>query len=61
LNPQIQVTWPTNAAGFILQENVSAGSTNWITCTNAINIVGANQQMLISAPPGNCFYRLFRP
>lgn len=55
------LTWPTNAAGFVLQQNSGFGATNWLTVTNAVSISGSNNQVTISPLTGNGFFRLFHP
>jgi hypothetical protein len=54
------VFWPVSPAGFILQQNFSLDSTNWVSVTNAVSTVnGTNQISSIMA--GNSFFRLYHP
>ena len=57
----VSITWPTNAAGFRLQEKHSISATNWVDSTNTVNIATTNCQVNASLPATNCFYRLFHP
>ena len=43
------VAWPTNARGFVLQQNSDLTTTNWVNATNAVSVVGTNSQVTI--PP----------
>ena len=55
---RVQVSWPTNAAGFVLQQNPRLGTTNWTTSTAAVSIVGTNCQANIQETNGTSFFRL---
>jgi hypothetical protein len=57
----VVVAWPNPSTGFTLQENPAAGTLNWTGITNQINVVGSENQIIVSPPPGNRFYRLFHP
>jgi hypothetical protein len=52
------IAWPTNATGFVLQENPVQGSTNWVTLTNSPEVVGSEKQVTLPASAGGAFYRL---
>ena len=54
------ITWPTNAAGFVLQETGSlARPETWRpVASNLIMIVGTNNLAAISAKTGDQFFRL---
>lgn len=52
------VAWPTASAGWTLQSNTSAASTNWVNVTNAIAVVASENQVTIAPPAGNRFFRL---
>jgi hypothetical protein len=52
------ISWPTNAAGFVLQENSALATTNWVTVTNAINVSGTNSEVTLSPLTGAGFFRL---
>ena len=56
------VAWPAPSTGWTLQQNtnllVAAG---WVNTTNAVNVVGVENQILVSPPAGNRYYRLFKP
>ncbi|MBI3852010.1 MAG: putative Ig domain-containing protein [Verrucomicrobia bacterium] len=55
------LTWPTNSSGFVLQQNFRLGTTNWNDVTNAVTVVGTNNQVILPPLAGNSFYRLMRP
>lgn len=55
------VAWPAPSTGFSLQENSNPGTTNWTSVTNAVTIVGSENQIIVSPPFGNRFYRLKNP
>jgi len=57
----VVVAWPNPSTGFSLQENVAVGSLNWNGVTNAISVVGSENQIIVAPPAGNRFYRLFHP
>ncbi|MDB6121080.1 MAG: Beta-glucosidase [Pedosphaera sp.] len=55
------IRWPLSWSGFGLQQNSDLNSSNWIPVTNTpTTIVGVNQ-VVLSATPGNKFYRLKHP
>jgi hypothetical protein len=70
-NPPIQMSssgahsftlvWPTNYAGFTLQQNSSLRTTNWTTAVESVGIVGVNYQVTISTTNGSRFFRLRHP
>ena len=55
------VAWPAPSTGFSLQQNAALGSTNWLGVSNSQAVVGSENQVLISLPAGNRFYRLKSP
>ena len=57
----VVVAWPNPSTGFSLQENVAVDTLNWTGSTNAISVVGAENQIIVAPPVGNRFYRLFHP
>ena len=52
------IAWPTNAIGFVLQQNPVLGTTNWVTVTNSPVVVGSEKQVTLPASEGGAFYRL---
>jgi len=52
------VSWPAAFTGFVLQENSDLSTTNWVDVTDPVNKVGEQNQVLISSPADNNFYRL---
>ena len=54
----VVVAWPAPSSGFSLQQNTNVATTNWVSVTNAVSVVGSENQVIISPPVGNRFYRL---
>jgi hypothetical protein len=59
--PNLVMSWPLSAGNFVVQTNSNLSGTNWGTANYAISTNGANQSVIIPPPPGNLFFRLFRP
>jgi hypothetical protein len=57
----VVVAWPTSPTGFNLQQDPTLGNTNWTAVTNAVAVVSGENQVTISPPVGNRFFRLFHP
>jgi hypothetical protein len=58
----VVVAWPAPSTGFSLQQNpVANNSGSWVSVTNAPVVVGGENQVVISAPIGNKYYRLKSP
>lgn len=55
---QVRLNWPTNSAGYSLQQNSALNSTNWITATNAVSTSGTNYQVTVAVTNGALFFRL---
>jgi hypothetical protein len=55
------VAWPAPSTGFALQQNSNLVSTVWSGVTNTVNVVGSENQVIISPPAGNRYFRLFKP
>ena len=58
IGPNVNIFWPSTAAGFGLQENPDLNPVNWATVppTNSDN--GTIKSIIVPAGPGNRFYRL---
>jgi len=57
----VVVAWPAPSTGFSLQQNTALGSANWTPVANPVNVVGSENQVIVSPPTGNRFYRLKSP
>jgi hypothetical protein len=57
----VVVTWTAPSTGFSLQENPILNAGAWTAVTNPINVVGSENQVIVSPPTGNRFYRLKYP
>jgi photosystem II stability/assembly factor-like uncharacterized protein len=58
---QALIRWPTNAAGFNLQQNTNLLSTNWVTVTNLPVITNILYQVTVPKTNQQNFYRLKNP
>jgi hypothetical protein len=54
------VSWPLSATGFLLQQNSSLHSTNWMPVPGPFATNGESQQIIISHPQGQRYFRLVR-
>ncbi len=54
-------TWTSPTNGFLLQTNASLLNANWGTVTNKPVTVGSSNQVILSAPVSDLFYRLTLP
>src|SRR5882672_6461708 len=54
----VVLAWPAPSTGFSLQQNLVPNAGGWGTVTNTINVVGSENQVIVSPPTGNRFYRL---
>jgi len=57
----VVIAWPAPSTGFSLQQNSDLKTTIWSGVTNAINVVGSENQIIVAPPVGNRFYRLKNP
>lgn len=57
----VVVFWPSRWVGFVLQRNVDLSPTNWRFVTNAVSVVGANNEVILSPVIGHEFFRLVYP
>lgn len=57
----VVVAWPYPSIGFSLQQNGVPNLGGWTSVTNAVNQVGSENQVIISPPAGNRFFRLKSP
>jgi hypothetical protein len=54
------LTWPTNFAGYSLQQSTSLGTSNWLGSLEVVTTSGTNYQASILATNGARFFRLVR-
>ena len=57
----VRLSWPTNSAGFTLQQNLDLNTTNWIAVTNAVNVVSTDYQANIATQGAKQYFRLVNP
>lgn len=55
------LAWPAASTGFTLQQNGNVTSGNWTSVGNPVNVVGSENQVVISPPTGREFFRLKYP
>jgi hypothetical protein len=58
---QMRLTWPTNTSGYSLQQNSSLTPTNWTMVTNAVSVIGTNNQVTLPKQGAIDFLRLVMP
>ena len=54
----VTISWPATATGFVLQENTVVAGGAWSDVTNAVGVVNGRNQVVVSPPFGNRYYRL---
>jgi hypothetical protein len=57
----VTLTWPAAATNYLLMQSTDAGGTNWVACTNDINVVGDQNQAVVLPQEQRLFFRLRRP
>ena len=57
----VEISWPAPSTGFVLQQNNNLTTTNWTTVTNSVTSSGGTNEVFVSPPTGNEFYRLVNP
>jgi len=58
-NNALTVAWPSPSTGFALQQNTNVATPNWVNSTAVPTTVGLENQVAVSAPAGQRFFRLF--
>jgi hypothetical protein len=57
----VVVAWPAPSSGFKLQFNADLNTTNWADVGQTPTVVGGENQVIVSPPVGNRFFRLKWP
>jgi len=57
----VVVSWPSPSTGFALEQISALGATNWVSVSNAVEVVNGQNQVTVSSAIGNRFYRLMHP
>jgi hypothetical protein len=57
----IQISWPTSAEGFVLQNTTDIGASTWPPVGEQPTVVGDRNVVTISDTSGNRFFRLSKP
>jgi hypothetical protein len=55
---EIVLSWPVSATPFVLEESSNLAVTNWTAVTNAPTVIAQENQVVLTRPLGNRFYRL---
>jgi photosystem II stability/assembly factor-like uncharacterized protein len=55
------VSWPSSATGFVLQQNSDLDPATWVDVVASVRRHGVQNQVIISRPNGEQFYRLNFP
>ena len=55
---EVVLSWPVSSGSFIVQQTVGISAPQWEEVTNAISIVGSENQLRIPAAAANNFFRL---
>ncbi len=58
---QVRLSWPANASGYLLQQNVNLNPTNWSTVTNTISSAGPDNQVTLPTTGTQAVFRLILP
>ena len=54
----VVLSWPTAAAGFVLQTNSDLTTTNWGDYTGPVNSDGVTNSVSLNKSTGSLFFRL---
>jgi hypothetical protein len=57
----MQISWPTNVPGFVLQEKDMVGSSGWVNVTNLPSITNAEYQVAMPVSADSMMFRLTYP
>jgi hypothetical protein len=57
----VQLTWPTNQPGLVVQQNINIASSNWGVVTNPVSIVNGKYQVIVPLSSTNTFFSLGVP
>lgn len=55
------LSWPAGASGWVLQESQDLSPASWVDSTRPVNVVGSENQVLVSPLIGDGFFRLAHP
>ena len=59
--PNVRISWPSPATGFVLEENLVLRTTNWTAVPQMPADDGTNKAVMLSAGTGKNFFRLKKP
>jgi hypothetical protein len=52
------ISWPTAVGGYVLQQNSSFTTTNWVDVTNAVNLVNGQNQVVVPITASARYFHL---
>ena|GEM_PF-1388525 len=57
----VLLQWPASATGWTLLQRDSLTAGSWVETTNSVNVLGEQNQVIVSPAPARRFYRLMHP
>ena len=54
----VSLSWPAPSTGYVLQQNSSLETTDWVNVTNVVNVIGGQNQVDVTPAASMEFYRL---
>jgi len=57
----VLLQWPAPSSGWTLYQKSALGTANWVPTSNAVNVVGGQNQVIVPPATGSRFYRLIHP
>jgi lysozyme len=58
---KISISWSSFAIGYVLQQNPSVDTTNWVNVTNTSTVVDGADQVALGASTNATYFRLYHP
>ena len=60
-NAQVQITWPTNDATYVLEQAASSPAAAWSPVTNGVTSVGGQFSVIVAVDHEQAVFRLRKP
>jgi hypothetical protein len=57
-NQTLVISWPTGVGGYVLQQSPSLSAPAWTNVTNAVNVVGGQNQVVVPVSGSALFFQL---
>lgn len=58
---EVSLTWSPFAIGYVLQQNSTLGTTNWVNVTNTPAVASNQEQVTLGTSTNHIFFRLCHP